>query len=155
LYRFSRLRDPAIENEMYFEESIPCEHCGATATVVTGERPDSFGWYANALCPACRGGYNEDSWYHASEVFAPGRVDKFRDRVIAAEGEWALVLASAVSIELLKAFRSLLQLSLVELMALKKQLPGVLVRGTKTELEILRALLLECGVRDIMTLTRL
>jgi hypothetical protein len=53
------------------------------------------------------------------------------------EGHWSVVAEGQPTLDLLKAARQCLGLSVGELPALKARLPGMLASGTRSEMEVL------------------
>ena len=121
-----------------------CPICGSTMYIRFGERKygDRLAWSFSEYCGHCG---------HAEEV---DRYDSlpYVTRLITQrqEDEWQLRIVSlgAQPVMGLKALRGVLRPTMRELVHLKCQLPGVVAKGTKTEMQVLSDRLIE-GCPDI------
>lgn len=138
-------------NSLMIEFPQTCERCGVQGVLSTGERQwhgsyaqgEHMGFWEHFRCPTCGYSYDADG--------AP-LYDALRLAIIAKEGEWVLEIAGTPSISLLKALREIRQLSLPELQALRARLPGVITRGTQTEIRYEAELLKNFGATDSLAI---
>jgi hypothetical protein len=106
-----------------------CPDCSKPAIFDFNEkiRDSALFWSASLTCRAC--GY-------AVEMDDKGSLpDDLRSRMIAEEGLWELEIGST-NVYTMKAIHQVMQIHINELAGLKKQMPCVIYRGTKTEVKL-------------------
>ena len=120
-----------------------CRSCRSEVDVTVGQAvcDHELVWHKGYTCPNCGGSTEED-----------GRgptPDEVRCAIIQQEGEWALELAeTGILVTMaLKMLRQALNLSLSEVGELRTRLPGVVVTGTRTEVDRLLAILSSKGLK--------
>lgn len=110
--------------------------CGATSLAETGQSFISgrLRWYLSFRCPCC-GKANEVDGVDDTPI-------EIRDAILQQEGEWGLVIEdSNKASSVMAILRRELNLSLNEIARLRKSIPGIVLTGTKIEMERLKEIL--------------
>lgn len=110
--------------------------CGTTSLAEVGQSFISgrLKWYLSFRCPCC-GKANEVDGMEDIPI-------EIRDAILQQEGEWGLVIeGSNKASSVLAILRRELNLSLNEIARLRKLIPGIVLTGTKTEMEKLKEVL--------------
>ena len=120
-----------------------CGTCGKPVERHIGEYVDGtllLRWNESYVCEACGGAIEADGIAPFPEYV--------RRELLATEGEWGLrvSVAGTEAVRALKVLRRELELSVREVGALRARLAGVVVSGTRGEMERLRRLLVAEGV---------
>jgi hypothetical protein len=108
---------------------IRCPYCGAAATLEFSQWAcgcDLHSW-ESLHCPVCG----------ARREVEDDMREEHRAILLEEEGRWSIMAEGRPSVNLLKAARECLALSLADVAALKARLPGVLASGTRSEMEVL------------------
>ncbi|WP_252243961.1 MULTISPECIES: hypothetical protein [unclassified Clostridium] len=107
--------------------------CGTTSLAEVGQSfiNGKLRWYLSFRCPCC-GKANEIDGMDDIPI-------EIRDAILQQEGEWGLVIEDSSKVSsVLKVLRRELNLSFNEIVRLKKSIPGIVLTGTKIEMERLR-----------------
>lgn len=127
-----------------------CPNCGRETEVTVGERfhGGELMWFKSYSCSIC--GYQES---FDDEGPAPSHI---RIAILAAEGTWGLSvpMPDREASRVLKALRSALDLSVVEISQLRQRLPGIVATGTRGEMERLHASLTAQEVNSTLELIK-
>ena len=114
---------------------VACERCGGTAERTFAERVSGsdLTWWLGVRCEHCG----------ASELDAAGPLPaELRAELLARAGTWAVLIEAEDAVPVLERLRQTFALELPALMALKRDLPGPVFRGsTPGEAERIRNLL--------------
>ena len=114
-----------------------CRSCSSEIDVSVGQAVYDGGlvWHKGYSCPYCGSKMEEDE-----QGPTPNDV---RCAILQQDGEWALVMEEAGSrtTTALKLLRQALNLTLGEIGALRKRLPGAVLTGTRAEMERLLVIL--------------
>lgn len=110
--------------------SVKCPYCGAGAEITFGQaaRACDLHWWESFSCPAC-----------GTQTQADGGEDmplEHRAMLLEEEGQWSVVAEGQPTLELLRAARECLGLSIGDVPAMKARLPGVLATGTRSEMDV-------------------
>jgi hypothetical protein len=120
-----------------------CRSCGLEIDVTVGQavHDRELVWHKGYSCPLCGSRTEEDGRGPAP--------DDLRCAVLHQEGRWALELtvAGTRATIALKLLRQALNLSLGEIGESRKRLPGVVVTGTRAEMDRLLAILSAEGLQ--------
>lgn len=106
------------------EKAVTCDRRGNPAVLGFGE--GHFGWWESFHCPSCGRTYEADGH--------PPTPDEYRQIILREQGEWLLDATAPATIELLKALRVVLSLSLTETQHVRNRLPGQISQGTRYEM---------------------
>ena len=106
------------------EKIVTCIDCGEPAVLSFGE--GGFGWWESLSCPSCGQTYEADGH--------PPTPDEYRQIILREQGLWTLDAPSPPTMELLKAIRAVLSLSLPATQELRTRLPGQISHGTRFEM---------------------
>ena len=109
--------------------SVNCDQCGVLATLNFGQ--GGMGWFESFHCESCGCRWESDGPLPMPEPY--------RKAIIAEEGQWLLELVQPASPQLLNRVRNALQLSLEQLLELKRSVPVTLLVGTRFEIENFRS----------------
>jgi hypothetical protein len=129
------------------EKIVTCDECGQPAVLSFGE--GGFGWWESLSCPSCGNAYEADGH--------PPTPDDYRQVILREQGPWTLDAPLPATMELLRALRAVLSLSLSATQELRNRLPGEIRHGTRFEMnQILDAVQRQMGpsgliVRPLVT----
>lgn len=125
---------------VYFWEQ--CNSCKNRIKKSVGETTvDNYlRWYVAYKCPFCGESVEMD------DVGLPP--DHIRNLLIDAEGKWGLNVKVGLEkkTKLISILRQVLNLSLVDAGKITKLIPGIIIRGSKTEMEWLQKILMSEGL---------
>jgi len=117
--------------------------CGTTSLAEIGQSfiSGKLRWYLSFKCPCCG---------KANEVDGMDDIPiEIRDAILQQEGKWGLIIEDTnKTLSLLAILRKELNLSLNEIARLRKLIPGIVLTGTKIEMERLKEIL---SFNDIST----
>lgn len=113
------------------QKVVTCNWSGEPADLWFGE--GGMGWWESFRYPSCGQAYEADG--------GPPAPDEYREIILREQGEWSLDAPVPTTIELLKALRAVLSLSLTETQKLRNRLPGQISKGTQYEMhQLLKAI---------------
>ncbi|NEO87515.1 MAG: hypothetical protein F6J87_25125 [Spirulina sp. SIO3F2] len=119
-----------------------CGQCGREIMMNVGQSvfDQALMWHVSYCCPYC------GEQLEADDRGLPP--EDIRSTILAVEGRWQLVVPATGDQKLntIKVLRARLNLSLNEAIKLKSKMPGVVVIGTKAEVDWLRQALSDSGV---------
>lgn len=119
--------------------SESCQRCAAPGEKIVGQHADAerIVWFGSFACERCGLEHEEDGDDPLPE--------RWREAILAQEGEWELVVHPRDPFTVLRVLRAALNLSMADVPALKARLPGAVCSGTPAEMGHLRLRLLEAG----------
>lgn len=100
-------------------------------------------WYLSYRCAVCKVMVEEDG----GEILP----DEIRNEILSQEGVWELKILENDKQSLLKLYKFLrvnLNISLQEIYQIKKIIPGVILKGTKVEVELIYTKLVSMSIKS-------
>jgi ribosomal protein L24E len=113
-----------------------CEKCGNILNLNVGQNlvNGKIVWFVSGKCSKCGFQIEQDGKNDTP--------DEVRNTILAQEGEWSLrINQKEVDTKFLKVVRETLNISFDDLVKIKGSIPGIIITGTKTEMERLKIML--------------
>ncbi len=123
-----------------------CERCGAESGASANQSIGSSGamWTLSFRCRTCGYTFEADCSYDTPEYI--------RNAILESGGVWGLKLAptGADRLKAIKILREALHMSLEDVARLKAAVPGLVLQGTRLEMQYLQIQLAETGITSTL-----